>query len=493
MPQEVTEQLTLEAASTDDAGALLVEFITPGWGSSGYYSREVVEAAAPLFAVGTHMYLDHPTAAEETDRPVRSVKDLAAVITEAGVYKDGGIRGKVKPFGPYRDLLLDEDFATNIGLSIRASASDIVVGEAEGRRGPIIEGLVDLKSVDFVTRAGRGGRVLQVLESASHVAEARNIGQWVESRIHRDFTVLADDMAGEGRLTRDERIGLSSAIGDALAAFVANLEANQAQLYTRDIWADPLDTVAEALARISLVEATADERRQQLSDVVRTTYAGERRYAWVRDFDDTTVWFESSAENERSKTWAQAYTPAADDMSIVLDGERTEVRPVTKYVPVTRPGSTTETEESEEDTMPQIQIEEAEHARLVETAGRVNALEERATTAEARADAAEAREATANRNTRALAIVGESDTEFDDLQTAGLVASLPLTEAGELDEVAFTTRVTEAATKVQERLAGASGRVTGFGGSTISGGTSVSESDIDNAVAGTFGRSVKEA
>lgn len=262
MPQDITEQLTLEATSTDGAGGLLVEFITPGWGASGYYSADVVEAAAPLFAVGTHLYLDHPTATEDLERPVRSVKDLAAVITEAGVWKDGGIRGKVKPFGPYRELLLDEDFATNIGLSIRASASDIVVGEAEGRRGPIIEGLVDLKSVDFVTRAGRGGRVLQVLESANDVTEARNIGQWVESRIHRDFTVMADDMAGDGRLTREERIGLSSAIGDALAAFVGALEANQPQLYLRDIWADPQDTVAAALEAAKNVTATRPDSKK---------------------------------------------------------------------------------------------------------------------------------------------------------------------------------------------------------------------------------------
>ncbi|NGZ99632.1 hypothetical protein G5V59_02545 [Nocardioides sp. W3-2-3] len=86
-----------------------------------------------------------------------------------------------------------------------------------------------MKSVDWVTRPGRGGKVLQVLESARDVTEARSIGQWVESRIHRDFTVLADDMAGDGRLTREERISLSAAIGDGLAAFVAKVEADAPQ------------------------------------------------------------------------------------------------------------------------------------------------------------------------------------------------------------------------------------------------------------------------
>lgn len=172
MPKPLTESVNLAEASTssDDSGLLEVEFITPGWGSSGYYSPKVVEAAAPLFAVGTHMYFDHPTETEHHERPARSVRDLAAVITEAGAVNKttGGIRGKVKPLAPYRELLTDEAFAANVGVSIRASASDIVVGEAEGRQGPIIESLVDLDSVDFVTRAGRGGRVLAVLESARH-------------------------------------------------------------------------------------------------------------------------------------------------------------------------------------------------------------------------------------------------------------------------------------------------------------------------------------
>jgi len=415
MPQDITEQLTLEAATAEGDGSLLVEFITPGWGSSGYYSPEVVEAAAPLFAVGTHMYLDHPTPTEENERPVRSVKDLAAVITEAGAWKDGGIRGKVKPFGPYRELLLDEDFATNIGLSIRASASDIVIGEADGRKGPIIEGLVDLKSVDFVTRAGRGGRVLQVLESARP------------------------------------------------------------------------EVLDRAIAR-GVAEATADERRQQLSDVVRTAYAGEKTYAWVRDFDESTVWFEASAENERSKTWQQAYTVATDDMSVALDGERTEVRPVTKYVPVTRPGSTTTTtEESKEDPMAEVTIEEAELTRLRDDAGRVQTLESERD--QARTELAEHR-----RTDRARAIIAErareNEVAFTPLEERGLLADLPLTQEGALDEAAFTTTVNENAAAA--KAARGAGQVRGFGGTTTS-GTELSESDIDNAVAGAFGRQVKGA
>lgn len=430
MPKPLREQITLaEAATSSDTstGVLEVEFITPGWGSSGYYSREVVEAAAPLFTVGTHMYFDHPTDSEAHDRPERSVRDLAAVVVEAGTVSEetGGVRGKVKPLAPYRELLTDEAFATNVGLSIRGSATDIVEGEAEGRRGPIIEGLADIASVDFVTRAGRGGRVLQVLESAQ--------------------------------------------------------------------------AAERAIAR-GVAEATADERREQLSDTVRSTHGSSDRWVWVRDFDDTTVWFEISADDEASKTWQQEYTVADDDQSVTLTGDRTEVRAVTRYVPATRPDDTTTTEETQEVTMGTIQVEEAEHRRLTEAAGRVETLESERDTAVQERDEARGELAGIRRTARARELLSERAAEanvaFTPLEERGLMANVPTSEDGTLDEAAFTRSVDEAATTVRESRG--EGQVRGFGGTTVTTSSSdadVSESDIDTAVAGAFGRTtqVKEA
>lgn len=433
MTQPLSESTTLREATagTDEAtGVLEVEFITPGWGSSGYYSREVLEAAAPLFTVGTHMYFDHPSASEANDRPERSVRDLAAVITEAGAVDktSGAIRGKVKPLAPYRELLTDEAFATNVGLSIRGSATDIVVGEAEGRTGPIVEGLADISSVDFVTRAGRGGRVLAVLESAK-----------------------------------------------------------------------PQEIVQRAVAR-GVAESTADERRQQLSDAVRTMHAGNDRYAWVQDFDDTTVWFQASAENERSRVWQQTYTVADDDMSVSLTGDPIEVRPVTKYVTVTRPDSTTTTttEADQEVTMGNIQIDEAEHRSLVERAGRVETLESERDTAIQERDTVRRELAETRRTERARELIieraAEANVAFTPLEERGLMAQLPTADDGTLDEATFTRTVDEAATTVRESRG--EGQVRGFGSTTSTttgGGSDIAEADIDTAVAGAFGRTIKEA
>lgn len=152
----------LESKSAD--GTRPVQIITPGWGSSGYYSQAVLEKAAEdkVIPAGTHMYLNHATYTEQAERPERDVEKIAAVLTEDAVWNGVGLVSTAKLIGPHAELI--ESLAPYIGVSIDGDATDITIGEAEGRRGRIIEGLAHVSSVDFVTHAGRGGALL--LESA---------------------------------------------------------------------------------------------------------------------------------------------------------------------------------------------------------------------------------------------------------------------------------------------------------------------------------------
>lgn len=162
----VLERLPINEASRSKSGSrLLIQIITPGWGSSGYYSEAVLKQAAAdkVFAAGTHMYIDHPTATEDEERPVRSVKDLAATLVEDAYIRNGALVARAKPLNGWGAALAEMKDA--IGVSIRAGAM-ASVGEAEGRQGLIVDELLEAKSVDFVTKAGRGGRILEVLESA---------------------------------------------------------------------------------------------------------------------------------------------------------------------------------------------------------------------------------------------------------------------------------------------------------------------------------------
>lgn len=245
-----TDPIDLTEAAVRSDGSIGVLLISPGWGTRGYYSAELLERDGPTaFPKGTHMYFDHPTATEAADRPERSLRDLAAVLeTDARWNPNGpagpGLYAEAAVFEPYRPIV--NEMSKHIGVSIRAYGYGHQ-GEAEGKRGQIVDEMGPGLSVDFVTHAGRGGQLLQLLESARDTLrpgerpfeEARNVGDWMASRIHLAFTQHADDMFGNGRLTRQERIALSSAIGSALDAFNdAALEAAP-QLFSRDLWDEP--------------------------------------------------------------------------------------------------------------------------------------------------------------------------------------------------------------------------------------------------------------
>lgn len=138
--------------------------IIPGWGSSGLYTREVLERDIPvIFPPGSHMHLDHSTATEEYERPGRSVQTLAARITTTPVWDSDGMYADIEVFPHMAPVI--EALWRDIGVSI--SASGIAEhGEADGRVGPIITALTAGHSVDFVTRAGAGGKIVELLESA---------------------------------------------------------------------------------------------------------------------------------------------------------------------------------------------------------------------------------------------------------------------------------------------------------------------------------------
>ncbi|WP_285240070.1 hypothetical protein [Pseudarthrobacter sp. MEB009] len=247
--KEARSAVTLNGSRTE------ITLITPGWGSSGYYSREMLEQAAKdrVFPAKTQQHIDH-----DGDGGVGSVATLAAALAEDARWEPdwvdpdnpgeepGRLVAENRVFSHKREMLAE--IKDVIGTSI-AAAAEISYGEANGRKGQIIERLIPAVTnrVDYVTHAGRGGRISEVLEAAK-VKEARNVGMWLEARMHSMFTNISDEMFGDGRLTREERITLSSALGDALTSFTANVEANAPQLFQRDLWEDPTPTAAEEAA-----------------------------------------------------------------------------------------------------------------------------------------------------------------------------------------------------------------------------------------------------
>lgn len=265
-------------SSTGDGGTRRqITIIEAGWGSSGYYSREVLARdGAKAWPAGTHMYLNHPGEFEDSDRPERNVADLVGVIASTPRMEGNALVAEADVFAHWTPMI--NEVAPHIGVSIRAMG-EMEYGEAEGRQGVIIKSLDEGISVDYVTKAGAGGKVGQLIESAraqsASIEEARNAGTWFEAQIHREFTLVADSMFGNGYLTRDERIALSSAIGEALDAFTAKLKDASPGLYERDPYADPDQmevSVEEGQTAIEAVNPSKEDN--DMSDVDAQELAG---------------------------------------------------------------------------------------------------------------------------------------------------------------------------------------------------------------------------
>lgn len=414
MPQHITEAQDLTVTQASTPGRVLLQLITPGWGSSGYYSAPVLENAAAdkVWPAGTHAYFDHPSESEDRDRPERSVRDLVMVLAEdAYVGEGGGLVAEANVIGPYRDLVTDPVFMEAVGMSIRASA-DRTIGEAEGRKGMIVTQLVEGISVDIVTHAGRGGRILAAVESARRAA----------------------------------------------------------------------------------TEAASNEVSQALDVAVRD----RDPQAWLVDFDpEAGLAYVRSYADEQSHVMRHPYTYTAPN-AVIDWGDSTEVRPITSYVPT---GEANEAEphnppvspagfneESEEDTMPQI--EESRLAQLEADAGRATTAESERTAAVERAEAAEAALARHERRESIRQVIEsvEGSTSLNALERAGIEAGHM---DGELDEDALRGVVESAVAEREATVA--ESKPFGFGGTAVATGDDDTIKAAESAVAGAFGRTVKEA
>jgi hypothetical protein len=159
-----------EGATTDYP----IKLISPGRGSSGYYGPDVLKKAAEskVFKAGTQMFWNHDTDAEESARPEGDLNRLAAVTTtdakwdEAG--KDGpGLYARAKVFSDYADKVKEK--GPHIGLSIRAGGDRDEAAKAPDGKPRVITALRNAASVDFVTKAGRDGKIFT--ESSTHEGE----------------------------------------------------------------------------------------------------------------------------------------------------------------------------------------------------------------------------------------------------------------------------------------------------------------------------------
>lgn len=241
-------------------GTVPVRLISPGWGSSGYYSKKVLQRDVPkAFPAGTLMFWDHPTEAEESARPEGSLANLAAVLTSAPRWKDDGMYAEAKMFGPYREAL--DELAPHIGVSIRALGR-AKPGSADGQKGMIVEEIATGRSVDFVTSPGAGGRVAEIFEAARTQREWR-LSEHAGSPEpdNNNLEVRRMDELKKLQEANDQLIARVKQLEDANVAAATEL----GRLREGELLRRAKDFVAETLASVEMPEITRQRLIAQLS------------------------------------------------------------------------------------------------------------------------------------------------------------------------------------------------------------------------------------
>lgn len=201
-----------------------VKLIEPGWGNSKdkhYYSREVLARDAHVFD-GTMMFeSDHKNDKStrnwvSTVRKVVGFTSTGAPIAEVVVH-DPGFAQRVRN-------LKTAGLLEQLPCSILATGQ-VKAGKIEDKDASIVEAITAAESVDWVTRAGAGGKALELAEAASRpldtatvqarLAELHLHSQVKERLISRTYHTLQEiDDAAKAEVSYVKRVtGSGAAVG----------------------------------------------------------------------------------------------------------------------------------------------------------------------------------------------------------------------------------------------------------------------------------------
>jgi hypothetical protein len=266
---EASSIIALEAdPQPDNVLRMDIAIIKPGWGNkqdNHYYSAEMLRACAQNFS-GAKMY--------ETDhRPEeKSTRTWVSTITEITGYTDDGA-----PIG--RVAVHDPGFAERVrnlskaGLLSKLECSIFAAGKAEGgfeqdgRTGKRVLEISDVSSVDWVTKAGAGGRALSLAESEGDQNMEEDKDKEVTPVVTEETTV---------------------AVQEAIVPAASGSEGTEAEIPTAEVATEsntPILLSAEAVRSLldaSRLPAAAIERLSEMSyadeSAVSAAVEAERAY-----------------------------------------------------------------------------------------------------------------------------------------------------------------------------------------------------------------------
>lgn len=243
----------------DGAGRYRIRIIAPGRGSTGMYTAPNLAESAPLFTPGTHMFFDHQTMTEDWERPERSVRDLAGVFESAAeIMPDGSLEADIKVY-PSVNGIIRERWA-DIGVSINGWSVEEIGPDG------VVPPLAGIQSVDFVTRAGAKGAVLEVLESDGRwrVKNPPTPSNPTNTNVQEEQAVKPEDICKA--VSEALTAAMPAAIKEAAAMLAADQEKKVAEAKKNEAPAvDPY----EAAAKVAEANDLPKEARARVMEAVK--------------------------------------------------------------------------------------------------------------------------------------------------------------------------------------------------------------------------------
>ena len=263
----------------NEEGIARVRVISPGQGSSAFYKEDQLARDANAFDGGL-VFIDHPSRTERKDRPERSLRDLAGSVVGTPIYEKAGaagpgLYGDVKVAEHWRPFL--EDLGTDIGVSIRAGGS-VVMESVAGKKTKVAESFNPGATFDFVTQAGRGGKMV-AFEAATAVADGK-VNEFMEAAgfVESDgrteearFMEWLDEPKGEGDKMPDTK--LQEQLTESQGKVTTLTQERDTVATERDALLESNTKLVEAhalpIAQDKIVEALADKKHDKLPDVTK--------------------------------------------------------------------------------------------------------------------------------------------------------------------------------------------------------------------------------
>lgn len=179
---DIPEDIKARYSEEEQAKMVPLHVIRPGLGRGRgrhLYEANMLAENADKFR-GWKMFVDHQS--QEARRRLgglpRSLLEAGGVLKESWWdptipaderFGQGAVVGWAKPTRVVRELV--DDVPEFVEASIRANATGVRAVHHGGERAWLVEGIEDRGTVDWVTEAGAGGRVIALMEAAADEEE----------------------------------------------------------------------------------------------------------------------------------------------------------------------------------------------------------------------------------------------------------------------------------------------------------------------------------